>query len=121
MQPVVSSAHKGDTVTSFLSHQVSRLKRQIADFAATNESLMDENARLRVERSRAVQTSAASLPGPIYESARTITESVVTQPRALPDYTLTQPRSAYSYTTGLKVDSPTAPLSSLPYRPGHPY
>lgn len=70
----------------YLRAQVSRLKRQVADLAATNESLMDENARMRIGRGRAIGYGESQL---------------------------TQTRSAYPYTSGLKLEAPSSSLAGI--------
>ncbi|XP_067933540.1 zinc finger CCCH domain-containing protein 10-like [Watersipora subatra] len=86
----------------YLRAQVGRLKRQIADFAATNESLMDENARLRLEVDR--KRAAA----PIHETTTARLTAVASAPQ---EYNLTQTRSAYPYTSGIKLDAGVTPVA----------
>ena len=71
---------------------------------------MDENARLRLERNRAVQAAPAIQEDP---AARLTAAAAVSQPRAPAEYSITQTRSAYPYTSGLKLESSTAALGSV--------
>lgn len=81
-----------------LPWQVSRLKRQVADLTATNETLMDENARLRISRPRAVSPlQAPKMDGGAYSAVgSTLTAAFSNSPRliAADPYTIAPSRSA---------------------------
>lgn len=97
--------------------QVSRLKRQIADFAATNESLMAENARFRIDRTRMPSMDPLTSG---YEHTARLPATQAPGPRAPgppAEYNVTQARSAYPYTSGLKLEA--APLGGMPQSFGY--